>query len=121
MAGVQADRPGAYADEREEARMTLTELRAMHSELAALVERFGRALTEAESKNAARVVAPTQIEYDHNQLDEPPKPIVPMCKHDESAVLKTLTSKKTGSPYDVWVCGRPRDEQCEMWQFPERL
>jgi hypothetical protein len=100
--------------------MTLTELRAMHAELAALVERFGRALTEAESKNAARAAAPTQIEYDRTQLDEPPRPKAPLCGHDEPAALKTLTSKKTGNPYDVWVCARPREEQCEMWQFPER-
>jgi hypothetical protein len=100
--------------------MTLTELRAMHAEMTALVERFGRALTEAESKNAARATAPKQIEYDRTQLAAPPRPKAPMCEHNEPATLKTLTSKKTNKPYDVWVCARPRDEQCELWQFPEK-
>lgn len=43
-----------------------------------------------------------------------------LCKCGESAVLKTLKSKKTGNDYQVYTCAKPKGQDCDLFQFPDR-
>jgi hypothetical protein len=99
------------------------------TELKAIQERCGRVIAALQSTPTAPAQEPPPERDEEGFYAEPVEqfrlertenPQSPDCKCGEPAVLKTLTSKKTGNPYEVWTCGRGRENQCDYFVFPER-
>lgn len=77
---------------------------------------------------AERPAVPSQVEYDRERFDEPPRPVQPnldavpgpLCKCGDPA-KRIEKEGRNGKPYVAYACPNPKAEGCDFWVFENQL